>query len=57
MYADFGEEAFEGLSDEEMESLIEAYVYESFTAILYYQSEEHTEVIVDAMVQTLESMV
>ncbi len=57
MYADFGEEAFEGLSDEEMESLIEAYVYESFTAVLYYQSEEYTESIVDAMVQTLESMV
>ena len=57
LFNDFGQEAFIDLSDEEMESIINAYAYECYTNALYAQSEYYTDSIVDAVVQKLESMV
>ena len=56
MYSDFSSEDFEGLSDEDMQSLVEAYAYDVFTQVLYAQSEEYTQSIVNEMVKTLNSM-
>ena len=56
MYSDFDKEDFDGLSDEELESILDAYAYEAFTTLLYAQSEAYTDGIVASMVDALESM-
>ncbi|MCR4717222.1 MAG: hypothetical protein K5656_08575 [Lachnospiraceae bacterium] len=57
LYEDFGEEELSGLSEEELDSILDAYAYEAFTELLYAQSEEYAQAIVDAMVDKLNSMV
>ncbi len=57
MYSDFAEEDFEGVSEKELEGLVDAYAYQVFTEMLYNQSEEYTDSIVSEIVDRLESMV
>ena len=57
MYADFGEEEFADMSDDDLDYLIDAYAYELYTQVLYELSDEYTDAIVAAMVETLNGMV
>ena len=57
MYNDFDQDAFSDLSDEDMESIFDAYAYECYTDALYMQSQSYTESLVYAVVKELESMV
>lgn len=56
MYEDFGQENLEDLSDKEMENIMDSYAYEIFTELLYYQSEQYTDLIVSRMVKKLNKM-
>lgn len=57
LYEDFSADDFEGLSDKDIEDILEVYSNELFSNVLYSYSEQYTDSIVDTMVEALNSVV
>jgi hypothetical protein len=53
LYEDFSEEDFEGLTDADLENILEVYYFDAFSEVLYAYSEQYTDMIVDTMVEAL----
>lgn len=54
---DFGEDLYEHLEDDEIGNLLDGYVYDAVTNMLYAQTEEYSSTIVSTMVDELNGMV